>query len=166
MLSKTKRPYDPEALPPDKRLRANVQDLFANNLLSGKRLQELINDAAGAGASSMGCLSRKDDKNATRHLRSKFLKRNQWPDVYWARVRVKDKKHRPRIHNSVPSCCRTSSWKSCTAWAIEECCMPPTVSTPSRKSTCLRCKLLTASLSWHLVYGEMVCRAIGTEQKV
>ena len=166
MLSKTKRPYDPEALPPDKRLRANVQDLFANSLLSSKRLQELINDAAGAGASSMGCLSRKDDKNATRHLRSKFLKRNQWPDVYWARIRVKDKKHRQRIHNSVPSCCRTSSWKSCTAWAIEECCMPPTVSTPSRKSTCLRCKLLTASLSWHLVYGEMVCRAIGTEQKV
>ena len=54
MLPKTKRPYDPEALPPDKRLRANVQDLFANNLLSGKRLQELINDAPGAGASSMG----------------------------------------------------------------------------------------------------------------
>ena len=92
MLSKTKRPYDPEALPPDKRLRANVQDLFANSLLSGKRLQELINDAAGAGASSMGCLSRKDDKNATRHLRPKFLKRNQRPDVYWARIRVKDKK--------------------------------------------------------------------------
>jgi hypothetical protein len=25
-------------------------------------------------------------------LRSKFLKRNQWPDLYWARIRVKDKK--------------------------------------------------------------------------
>jgi hypothetical protein len=92
MLSKTKRPYDPAALPAEKRLRANVQDLFANNLLSGKRIQELINDAACAGASSMGSLTRKDDKYATRHLRSKFLKRNQWPDLYWARIRVKNKK--------------------------------------------------------------------------
>ncbi len=91
MLSKTKRPYDPAALPAEKRLRANVQDLFANNLLSGKRIQELVNDAAGAGASSMGSLTRKDDKNATRHLRSKFLKRNQWPDIYRARIRGKDK---------------------------------------------------------------------------
>ena len=81
MLSKTKRPYDPAALPAEKRLRANVQDLFANNLLSGTRIQELINDAAGAGASSMGSLIRDDDKKATRHQRSKFLKKNQWPEL-------------------------------------------------------------------------------------
>jgi hypothetical protein len=27
-------------------------------------------------------------------------------------------------------------------------------------NTCLRCRVLSASLSWLLVYGEMVCRAI------
>jgi hypothetical protein len=100
MLSKTKRPYDPAALPAEKRLRANVQDLFANNLLSGTRIQELINDAAGAGASSMDSLTRKEGKNATRHLRSKFLKRNQWPNLYWARIRVKDKATQAEVTQS------------------------------------------------------------------
>ena len=33
MLSKNKRPYDPEALSANKRLKANVQDIVANTLL-------------------------------------------------------------------------------------------------------------------------------------
>ena len=93
VLSKNKRPYDPSRLPPAQRARANMQDLFANNALSGSRAQELINDFAAAGAQGLrrltGAPSR---KNAARHLRRGFLRRTQWPELYWAQVRVYNKR--------------------------------------------------------------------------
>lgn len=91
MLSKTKRPYDAESLPPGKRLRANVQDLFASNTLSGRRIQEIINDAHDAGAVAMAPLHGRVDTNSARFLRRAFLRRNQWPGLYWARLRVRGK---------------------------------------------------------------------------
>ena len=52
MLSKHKRPYEAASLTGDKRLSANLRDIFATNQLSGIRAQELINDFADAGAPS------------------------------------------------------------------------------------------------------------------
>ena len=40
MLSKNARPYDPEALPPQQRLRANISDLYASNEISARRTQD------------------------------------------------------------------------------------------------------------------------------
>ena len=88
MHSKNARPYDPAALPPQQRLRANVQDLFAGNQLSGKRAQELINDIAAAGNEQFEHLAGRLNGNSARKLRTAFLKRNQWPDLYWAEIRV------------------------------------------------------------------------------
>ena len=49
MLSKHHRAYDPSETSAAKRLRLNVSDLFQSNAVTGKRTQELINDAAAAG---------------------------------------------------------------------------------------------------------------------
>ena len=40
MLSKTARPYDPAALPPQERLRRNITDIYASNELSARRTQD------------------------------------------------------------------------------------------------------------------------------
>ena len=92
MLSKSKRPYDASEMSPGKRLRANVVDLYANNVLAASRCQELINDASGAGASGLGDLRRQRSQNTSRFLRKAFEKRSQWPKDYWAQVRVKKPK--------------------------------------------------------------------------
>ena len=60
MLSKHKRPYDAAILPPDKRLSANVRDIFATNQLSGIRTQELINDISDAGVTSFRRMKKKN----------------------------------------------------------------------------------------------------------
>ena len=91
MLSKNKRPYDASELPPPRRLRANVLDIYSNNLLSGKRSQELINDMTEAGASGLESLRRPVSGNTMRFLRRSLDKRNLWPTNYMAQVRVMSK---------------------------------------------------------------------------
>ena len=49
MLSKHQRAYNPSETSAAKRLRLNVSDLFQSNTVTGKRTQELLNDAAVAG---------------------------------------------------------------------------------------------------------------------
>ena len=88
MLSKHKRPYDPQTLPPDKRLRANLGDVFSSNQLSARRTQELINDCAAAGVTTFCSLKRPLGTNISRNLKRIFLKGCQWPSVYWAQIRV------------------------------------------------------------------------------
>ena len=88
MYSKHKRPYESESLAPNKRLRSNLQDIFSSNQLSGKRTQELINDIADAGNEELEALRGRVGGHSSRKLKSAFLKRNQWPSLYWARIRV------------------------------------------------------------------------------
>ena len=88
MLSKNKRPCDRDVLPPAQRLRANVQDLFAANQVSGNRVQELINDIADAGNVDFERLRGRLGGHASRNLRRSFLKRCQWPHLYWAEIRL------------------------------------------------------------------------------
>ncbi len=92
MLNKNKRPYDAEALPPGQRLRGNVADVFRNNLLSGSRTQEVFNDIARCGVGECKKLKGAQDSHASRNLTRKFLKLAQWPEKYWAKCRVINKK--------------------------------------------------------------------------
>ena len=90
MLNNKKRPYDETQVPPGKRLRANLQDLLASNVVSGQRAQSMINDAAASGASGLDDLVGKVTKYSARSLRRSMLRWNQWPSLYWAQVHVKD----------------------------------------------------------------------------
>ena len=93
MLSKNKRPYDPNELQPHARYRRNIQDLYADNALSSSRLQELLDDAHDAGIEGLrdvrsNASSKHAKANAHKKLRRKFAKGSQWPKLYWARIRT------------------------------------------------------------------------------
>jgi hypothetical protein len=94
MMARNKRTYDEAELTgvPGARLRANVVDLFAQNVLSGKRAQDLCNDAADCGIAEFRSLKNTTGSNQARHLRGKALKHCPWPDLYWAKVRCLDKR--------------------------------------------------------------------------
>ncbi len=81
-MSRKRRPYDPDSLPPAQRLRANLRDLYASNEISGQRAGELVADEAVARGSACGPVGRRPGKNAARDLRRRFLKFSLWPDLY------------------------------------------------------------------------------------
>ena len=104
MLSKKERPYQAAALPPGKRFKHNVQDLFASNMVSGARAQELLQDAEAAGAELPWSLTKgsKHTKNATRDLGRRLLKKSLWPPPYQAKVRTWGYKHHIAKAATVP----------------------------------------------------------------
>ena len=113
MLSKNKRPYDPNVLPPATRLRRNLQDIVADNLLSNNRANELLRDVARCGVPEFRRSSLKPGNTGRvsdlgKKLRAKFGKRSKWPLPYWAKIRVLNKKKRRQSSGGgSASFCRT-----------------------------------------------------------
>ena len=83
-----------EGLPPSKKLKANIGDLYLSNQISAQRAQEIFEDIkdAGAGSADMKKLSKGLDSdtaqklgknpNASRDLGRRLLKRCPWPELY------------------------------------------------------------------------------------
>ena len=82
MQSKHERAYNPADTSAAKRLRLNVSDLFAGNTVTGKRTQELLNDATQGGAVDCRPWQKRITTNTARDLRRKMLKNIQWPKLY------------------------------------------------------------------------------------
>ena len=77
MLSKSKRAYNPQELPPDKRLRANIVDLLSANILPGQRSVQVLRDIASAGVAAFHPFEKLDiNENACRFLSRRVLLRN------------------------------------------------------------------------------------------
>ena len=91
-MQKHSRAYDPEDILAAKRLRANFQDLYASNLLTAKRTQELLNDGAAAGAADCNKFVKPLSSNSARNLRTTFSKNNPWPEEYVFDVPCLDRK--------------------------------------------------------------------------
>ena len=88
----SKRPLpNREQLPPDRRLRANLADLFLSNEVSGARIASLFEDASVANPRHVQDLAKLNTKNSTRDVRRKLANRSQWPQLYYAPVRVYDR---------------------------------------------------------------------------
>ena len=95
MLSKRKVPH--WDVSNKKKFRYNLADVFLSNTMSGSRAQSLFSDAAAAGASHVDDLSRagahgKHPGNCHRDLLRKLSKGSHWPSLYYAKVRVTDRK--------------------------------------------------------------------------
>ena len=86
MQSKHERAYVPEETSAAKRLRLNVTDLFASNTVTGKRTQELLNDAAAGGVNDCTSWRKGITSNTARDLRRKMLKNSAWPTFYEFKV--------------------------------------------------------------------------------
>ena len=93
MLSKSKRPYEPESLDKHTRLRKNIGDLLASNHASGSRLAEVVNDVNRCAPHLLSELSSKPgtrrDKQ-TQRMKHKFLKKSHWMPDYVTDVRCWD----------------------------------------------------------------------------
>ena len=87
MQHKRDRGYDPD-VPPARRLRANVVDLFMSGHLSGNRTHELLADATAAGAEGVRDLAPGASSHASRDLTRRLLKGCQWPEPYFFPCRV------------------------------------------------------------------------------
>ena len=101
MLSKNSKGYDAAAVPPARRLRRNLGDLFLSGQVSGLRGQSLFADAESAGAEECEGLGRGTAKHAHRDLIRKLKKNNQWPPQYKADIRVKN----PKTNQAFFLCC-------------------------------------------------------------
>ena len=103
MFHKREKEYQ-EGLPPSKKLKANIGDLYLSNQISAQRAQEIFQDIkdAGAGSADMKQLSKGlnselakklgRNPNAARDLGRRLLKRCPWPEVYWCQIPVMDVK--------------------------------------------------------------------------
>ena len=100
----SKRPLpNTDNLPADKKLRANLVDLFASNIVSGQRAQSLFSDAADAGCANVADLKKAGKGgNSNRDLRRKLLKRSAWPSLYYAKVRLYSPKLQKVVRSWLP----------------------------------------------------------------
>ena len=95
MYSKRHLGEDYQQAPPDKKLKANLAALFCQNDISGQRAASLFQDAHAAGAANMRDVSDiLPNKNSQRNLSRRLNKRKRffWPPLYYAKLRVFDKK--------------------------------------------------------------------------
>ncbi len=93
MLSKRGLPFDADELPPSRRFRSNLGDLFLSNEISAARAQSIFADAVAAGTAHVADLARVGGRsvgrrNTHRDLLRKLLKGTKWPPPYWASLRV------------------------------------------------------------------------------
>lgn len=109
MQSKRSLPYDPNQLPPGRRLRENIADLFLLNTLPGNRSASIfadayvsdraeVRDVARAGARGM------QPGNARRDLLRRLVRRSPWPRLYDADVRVWNNTSQQVHERNVPCC--------------------------------------------------------------
>jgi len=97
MLSKRKRPYDPAALAPRERLRANVADIASTGQLALQRGQEVCVDVNRVDPGSFADVARRSRGNAARNMRHKLRKGSAWMPCYWAQIRCFDVKAQTEV---------------------------------------------------------------------
>lgn len=107
MLSKRGAGYSSDEVPPEKRLRANLSDLFLSNDISATRARSLFEDADAAHAEHCGDLSAAGSRgrfpgNVHRDLMRRLCKGSRWPPAYWAPIRVWGKKEQREVQVFVP----------------------------------------------------------------
>ena len=101
MFSKRQPAVDTSALPPEKRMRANLQTHMMRNTLSAGEIQALANDAAASGSVGLGDMGGSHQQNASRRLKTKFLKGTLWPSAYVAAIRVWSPKEHEEVEAEV-----------------------------------------------------------------
>ena len=111
MLSKRGRSSSTkdQAVPGAKRLRGQVVDLFASNVIPGALAQEMTNAARDAGLNEFKDLANRRveqrvEKHASRNLRRRLLKTRAWPSVYKALVPTWSQKSQQVVQTEMSFC--------------------------------------------------------------
>ena len=122
MFSRNPGAATSSATAPELEFQDDVQDMFAENVISGARAAILLEKAQNAGIKlaikamkkSPG-VTQKFAKNHARNIRRKFRKNDNWPDPYWFEARVWDRKQDKEVTRKVcillPSEVLETIWK-------------------------------------------------------
>ena len=102
MLSKNKRPYDPETLSSSRRLRLNIGNLLSRNELPATRVGEIVNDVNRVAPAELRDLVGPLGQNTAKKLRRKFLKKSTWMPDYIATIRTWNNKTQKVVEEKVP----------------------------------------------------------------
>lgn len=107
MFGKRTRGYDESEVPPARRFRSNIGDLFLGNEVSAQRARDLIEDARLAGAAGVADLAAagsggRHPGNTHRDLLRAFLKNKGWPPPYQAPVTVFDPRQQGLVTKVLP----------------------------------------------------------------
>ena len=124
MFQRASTPSVGSGTAPDVALQDDIQDMYAENVISASRAQETLRKCKDAGvkiaikAIKKSGMTKKSCKNAARNLRRSIRRYDKWPDPYWfnARVwdRVKQKEAIKRICIMLPSEVLETIWRFAT----------------------------------------------------
>lgn len=87
-----------KSMPPEKRAKADVTELFLSNRVSGERASGLFRNMEAAGVKNLSGITRSyraktaTVKNADRDLRTRLLRHNKWPKPYYIHIDCLDLK--------------------------------------------------------------------------
>ena len=103
MFSRNSQPASSSNAPPEQTFIEDVEDLLGENLISAQRTARILFKASKAGIRGINKRIRKTiGKNQARdHVRFK-LRHNKWPDYYWFRIRLWDRKKNEEITVEIP----------------------------------------------------------------
>ena len=109
MYGKRSKGYKDDELSPGKRFRANLEDLFLSNQMSGQRAQNVFADGAAAGNGNFEPLAKAGKRGQAaskchRDLMRKILKGTRWPELYWVQIPVWHPKTQKKWSQSQCSC--------------------------------------------------------------
>jgi hypothetical protein len=103
MFSRNSQPASSSNCPPEQLFQEDVEDLYAENLVSGQRVAKLLDKASKAGIKSINPKIRKvTGKNQARDLRRNTLKWSKWPDYYWFNCRLRDRRTNTEFSAEIP----------------------------------------------------------------
>lgn len=103
MFSKRTREYKDRD--PEKRFRCNIGELFMDSTISAARAASIFEDAELAGTKHVAGLQIKGSRkhnHSHRDLMQKLTKRSQWAPLYYAPIRVWDKKKQLEVTVQCP----------------------------------------------------------------
>jgi hypothetical protein len=103
MFSRASQPSSSSNAVPSQEFQEDVEDLYADNLISGQRAARLLTKACKAGIKGISKKVRKTTgRNQARAITRHKLTRTKWPDYYYFDCRVQDRKTATEYTTRIP----------------------------------------------------------------
>ena len=103
MFSRNSQPSSSSAAPPWQAFQEDVEDLYAENLVSAQRISKVLDKATKAGISQINPKVRRTiGKNQARDVTRFKIKWSKWPDYYWFSCRLLDRKTQKEYTTDIP----------------------------------------------------------------
>ena len=103
MFSRNRQPSSSSHAPAWQVFQEDIEDLYAENLVSGQRIAKVLDKAAKAGIAEISPKLRKTTgKNQARAITKGKLKWSKWPDYYWFPCRLRDRRTNTTYTQDIP----------------------------------------------------------------